>query len=121
MAYTIDERLCVLSCLKEYIKRAELIRGQVTRLFISFVKPHLAISKDTLSRWDYMPSPFEVGFCVSGRVLHYLLCTMSLPCTYSDDIRQALNIEVVIAGAISCNPFVPPNGSVESQSNFTYR
>ncbi|XP_046844499.1 uncharacterized protein LOC124438412 [Xenia sp. Carnegie-2017] len=38
-----------------------------------------------------------------------------------NDIRQALNIEVVIAGAISCNPFVPRNGSVESQSNFTYR
>ena len=68
-----------------------------------------------------MPSPFEVGFCVSGMVLHYFLCTMSLPCPYSDDIRQALNIEVVIAGTISCNPFVPHNGSVESQSNFTYR
>ena len=27
MAYTIDERLCVLSCLKEYVKRTELIRG----------------------------------------------------------------------------------------------
>ena len=33
MAYTIDERLCVLSCLEEYIKRTELIRGQVTRLY----------------------------------------------------------------------------------------
>ena len=33
MAHTIDERLCVLSCLKEYIKRTELIRGQVTRLY----------------------------------------------------------------------------------------
>ena len=44
-----------------------------------------------------------------------------IPAQISAELRQALNIEVVIAGAISCNPFVPHNGSVESQSNFTYR
>ena len=51
MAYPIDVRLCVIACLKEYLKRTELIRGQITQLLVSFVKPHLAISKDTLSRW----------------------------------------------------------------------
>ena len=35
----------------EYIKRTEPLRENNTKLFISFVKPHNSVSKDTLSRW----------------------------------------------------------------------
>ena len=49
--YTPDERLCVVLCLKEYLKRTSVIRGQQKQLLLSFVKPHSAVSKDTLSRW----------------------------------------------------------------------
>ena len=44
-------RLCVVRTLKEYIKRTEELRKGEKALLISFVKPHRAISRDTLARW----------------------------------------------------------------------
>lgn len=51
MAYAPDRRLCVLTTLKEYLLRTHSLRGDESQLFISYVKPHKKISKDTLSRW----------------------------------------------------------------------
>ena len=42
--------LCVASVLKEYLNRTEDLR-QSSRLFITYVKPHNAVSRDTISRW----------------------------------------------------------------------
>ena len=50
-AYPPDRRLCVLFVLKEYLKRTEVIRGNNKCLFISYVKPHRPITKDTIGRW----------------------------------------------------------------------
>ena len=50
-AYPVDRRLCVIFTLKEYLKRTEKIRNDRTCLFISYVKPHNAVSRDTVSRW----------------------------------------------------------------------
>ena len=50
-AYPNDKSLCVYSYLTEYLKRTQPLRGVETQLFISFTKPHKAISKETLSRW----------------------------------------------------------------------
>lgn len=50
-AYPIDRRLCVIFALKEYLKRTEFLRQSKTCLFVSYVKPHNAVSRDTVSRW----------------------------------------------------------------------
>ena len=50
-AFHPDHTVCPFSCLKEYICRTQSLRGDATRLFISFIKPHKPVSRDTLARW----------------------------------------------------------------------
>ena len=50
-AYPADRRLCVIYTLKEYLKRTQPLRGSHTCLFLSYVKPHSQVSRDTISRW----------------------------------------------------------------------
>ena len=50
-AYPADSSLCVVTCLKEYLKRTKPLRGSETKLFISFVKPYKHISRETISTW----------------------------------------------------------------------
>ena len=51
IAYTPDENLCVVTCLKEYLKRTEPLRLDCKSLLISYVKPHYKVSTNTISRW----------------------------------------------------------------------
>ena len=46
-----DNRVCIYSVLRERIEHTLPYRGGVTRLFLSFVKPFQAVSKDTISCW----------------------------------------------------------------------
>lgn len=46
-----DSRLCVVITLKEYISRTEPLRGSESQLFVSYTKPHKAVSRDTIGRW----------------------------------------------------------------------
>ena len=46
-----DCAVCPVHTLREYIKRTDTIRGNEEQLFISFVKPHKSVSRDTISRW----------------------------------------------------------------------
>lgn len=48
-----NQKLCVISHLKTYIEKTQDLRHD-NKLFISFVKPHNHISRDTLSRWIKM-------------------------------------------------------------------
>ena len=50
-AYPQDRSLCVVYHLKEYLKRTELCRKDETRLFISYIRPHKRVSRDTISGW----------------------------------------------------------------------
>ena len=54
-AYPVDPSLCVFTHVKEYLQRTKLLRGTETnniiKLFLSHVKPHHRVSKDTVSRW----------------------------------------------------------------------
>ena len=45
-----DISLCVVTFLLEYIKRTSRVRSS-PYLFVSFQKPHLVVSKNTLARW----------------------------------------------------------------------
>ena len=46
-----DPRICPLMALKEYLDRTQGLQNGEQCLFISYVKPHGAISRDTISRW----------------------------------------------------------------------
>jgi hypothetical protein len=46
-----DTRLCVVNTLTEYISRTELLRNNEQSLFISYLKPHAAVTSSTISRW----------------------------------------------------------------------
>ena len=50
-AYPPDRRLCCYFVLKEYLARTKIIRAQEKALLISYIKPHKAVSRDTVSRW----------------------------------------------------------------------
>lgn len=48
--YTLEPKLCVLSCLKEYINRTSVNR-KTDSLLISYLKPYDRVSSQTVSRW----------------------------------------------------------------------
>ena len=47
------KRLCVVRTVKSYLARTQEVRRH-KQLLLSFVKPHLPISRDTLSRWTLL-------------------------------------------------------------------
>ncbi|GFN74221.1 integrase/recombinase xerd [Plakobranchus ocellatus] len=49
-AYRQNRRICVYTCLKQYLKRTKLLRSS-SQLFVSTQSPHNGVSKDTLARW----------------------------------------------------------------------
>ena len=49
--YPIDERLCVVTLLKEYLSRTESLGGKHFQLFMSYFKPLSPVFRDTISRW----------------------------------------------------------------------
>lgn len=47
-----EEKLCVVACLEEYMKRTGSLRSKDTyKLLLCYTKPHGPASKDTVSRW----------------------------------------------------------------------
>ena len=50
-SYPQEKRICILEYLRECIKRTSLLRGAQSQLLVSFVKPHKAVTKDTVARW----------------------------------------------------------------------
>ncbi|GFO40851.1 tyrosine recombinase [Plakobranchus ocellatus] len=49
-AYRQDRRICVYTCLKQYLKRTKLLRSS-SQVFVSTQSLHDGVSKDTLARW----------------------------------------------------------------------
>ena len=50
-AYAPDVSLCVVKHVQQYLKHTDILRGDVKQFFISYSKPHKAVSPDTVSRW----------------------------------------------------------------------
>ena len=50
-AYLPDTRLCLVTILKEYLQRTSPHRKDITRLFVTTIKPYHAASKQTISKW----------------------------------------------------------------------
>ena len=49
-SYPNNKRLCVVTYIKQYIKRTKPFRNS-SKLFLSYIAPHRPVSKDTISRW----------------------------------------------------------------------
>ena len=49
--YNADKRICPVKTLEEYLERTKYIRNCEKQLFVSYLKPHRAVSKSTISRW----------------------------------------------------------------------
>ena len=43
--------ICPLACLKAYSYKTKNLRKNETKLFISYVRPHRTVSRDTISTW----------------------------------------------------------------------
>lgn len=50
-SYPADPLLCVVTTLREYLARANELRGQCKQVFISYLKPFRPVSRSTISRW----------------------------------------------------------------------
>lgn len=46
-----DKQLCVVTTLTEYLRKTHDLRGSEKQLFISYQKPFMKVSRDTISRW----------------------------------------------------------------------
>ena len=77
--------VCIHLFMWEYIKRTKPHRGGETRLFISYIKPHKWVSKDTIARWVkivmqqagleerlFKPHSTTLG-CLLPQVKHFVL------------------------------------------------
>ena len=51
IAYPEDKRLCVVTCLKQYLKLTEPLRKDSEQLLLSYQKPHKPGSSETIGRW----------------------------------------------------------------------
>ena len=49
--YPPDRRTCIITVLKEYIKRTKTLRGTEQQLLVSYMAPHTKVSRDTIARW----------------------------------------------------------------------
>ncbi len=49
--YPHDNTLCVVRCLTTYVKRTKDVRAKKTKLFLSYVPPHMEVTTATISRW----------------------------------------------------------------------
>ena len=50
LSYEPDKALCIYEHLSEYIERTKPLRD-CSKLLISYIRPHKAVSKDTVARW----------------------------------------------------------------------
>ena len=50
-AYALDASLCIVKHVQLYLKHTDILGGDVKQFFISYSKPHKAVSPDTVSRW----------------------------------------------------------------------
>ena len=49
--FRAEPKLCVFSHLTEYLNRTEKLWGEEKRLFVSYIKPHKWVTKDTIVQW----------------------------------------------------------------------
>ena len=96
-----DPSLCVVRTLKHYLERTSSLRRGQSQLFISFLKPHNPVSKETISRW-IKRTMFEAGIDTNLFKAH-----STDPASTSAAKRDNVPIDQILASAgwSSCNTF----------------
>lgn len=46
-----NSNLCPVISLKAYLEKTRVVRGDETKLFVSFIKPHKAVTSSSIARW----------------------------------------------------------------------
>ncbi len=88
-----DRKLCVVTHLREYIKRTQDVRGRNTRLLLSYVKPFKPVTKATISRWVKMVLK-QAGIDVGKYTAH-----SSRAAATSHVIQQGFNLQEIMKSA----------------------
>ncbi len=88
-----DRKLCVVTHLREYIKRTQDVRGRNTQLLLSYVKPFKPVTKATISRWVKMVLK-QAGIDVGKYTAH-----SSRAASTSHVIQQGFNLQEIMKSA----------------------
>lgn len=81
-----DKKLCIIHTLSEYLECTKDLRKGENKLFISYCKPHKAVTPDTISRWVKRVM-YEAGIDVDNFKAHS---------TRSASVSAAFNININI-------------------------
>ena len=96
--YPFDKRLCVVQTLRLYLTKTGSLRGEEKRLFISYKRPHRAVSKDTIARWakeglsrsginiaKYKPHSTRAASTSAAEARHVPICDIMLMAGWSSE------------------------------------
>ena len=96
--YPFDKRLCVVQTLRLYLTKTGSLRGEEKRLFISYKRPHRAVSKDTIARWakeglsrsginiaKYKPHSTSAASTSAAEARHVPICDIMLMAGWSSE------------------------------------
>ena len=50
-SFPANQLLCPVNSLRVYLVKTKPLRGEETKLFLSFIKPHKAVTSSTIARW----------------------------------------------------------------------
>ena len=93
--YDANKRLCVFRHIRSYLNRTRVVRGAETQFFISYLKPHAKVTRQTLSRW------IKHVLCRSGIDIS-VFCPHSTRASSASKARIFVPIEKILkAGAWS--------------------
>ena len=125
LTFPQNEKLCIVSVLKEYLRRTKEIRGEENKLLLSYQVPHKPVSKNTLARWlrqvlngagvdialfsahstraTSTSAALSSGVCASGR------------CATRGRMELGVNIYPVLQKGTSCKYGASPVGFLSPQ------
>ena len=87
LEFVPDRKLCVVTHLREYFKRTEVLRGNNSQLLLSYIKPFKPVTKATTARW-VKTTLQQAGIDVSTYTAH-----SSRAAATSHAQKQGLNLQ----------------------------
>ena len=93
LEFVPDRKLCVVTHLREYLKRTKSLRGSNSQLLLSYVKPFNPVTKSTISRWVKTILK-QAGIDISNYTAH-----SSRAAATSHAQKQGLNLQEIMKSA----------------------
>ena len=92
-SYEVDPDICVVSSMKEYLRRTQTLRKNEKQLFISYQQPHSGVSKDTISRW------IKMVLCEAGVEMDTFSAHSTRSAAASAAKRNGVDVEEILRAA----------------------